>query len=94
MNFMASAEAQEIWVNRLGKLGTNNKIDLAVYPDDLTREMAVLLNEADVFRFDGSDSMPAAVGAGSFWEGTLMYVGGDDLMDVLEFIENVAVDSY
>ena len=94
MNFLASAEAQEIWANRLGKLGTNNKINPAVYPDDLTRDMARLLNEADVFRFDGSDSMPAAVGAGAFWEGTLMYVGGDDLADVLEFIENVAVDSY
>ena len=56
--------------------------------------MARLLNEADVFRFDGSDSMPAAIGGGAFWEGTLMYVGGDNLLDVLEFIENVAVDSY
>lgn len=94
MEFLASAEAQEIWVNRLGKLGTNNKINPAVYPDDLTREMAQVLNNADVFRFDGSDSMPAAVGSGAFWEGTLMYVGGDDLGDVLEFIESVAIDSY
>jgi len=94
MNFLASAEAQEIWANRLGKLGTNNKIDPAAYPDDLTRDMARLLNEADVFRFDGSDSMAAAVGSGAFWEGVLMYVGGDYLDDVLEFIESVAVDSY
>lgn len=94
MNFLASAEAQEIWVGALGKLGTNNKINPDVYPDDLTREMALLLNEADVFRFDGSDSMPAAVGSGAFWEGTLMYVGGEDLDSVLEFIEAVAVDSY
>lgn len=94
MNFLASAEAQEIWAARLGKLGTNNKIDPAVYPDDLTREMARVLNEADVFRFDGSDSMPAAVGSGSFWEGTLMYVGGESLDDVLEYIEATAIDTY
>lgn len=94
MNFLASADAQEIWVSRLGKLGTNNKINPAVYPDDLTREMARVLNEADVFRFDGSDSMPAAVGSGAFWEGTLMYVGGESLDDVLGFIEAAAVDSY
>lgn len=94
MNFLASAEAQEIWVNRLGKLGTNNKIDPAAYPDDLTREMAELLNSADVFRFDGSDSMPAAVGSGAFWEGMLMYVGGEDLDDVLEYIDSVAEESY
>lgn len=94
MNFLASAEAQEIWVHRLGKLGTNNKIDPAIYPDDLTRDMAFVLNDADVFRFDGSDSMPAAVGSGSFWEGVLMYISGEDLTDVLEFIEASAVDSY
>lgn len=94
MRFMASADAQEIWVGSLGKLGTNSKIDPAVYPDDLTREMAAALNDADVFRFDGSDSMPAAVGSGAFWEGTLMYVGGDDLDDVLEYIETVASESY
>jgi ABC-type glycerol-3-phosphate transport system substrate-binding protein len=29
MNFLAGPEAQEIWVNRLGKLGTNNKINPA-----------------------------------------------------------------
>lgn len=94
MNFLASAEAQEIWVGKLGKLGTNKKINPAVYPDDLTREMAQLLNEADVFRFDGSDAMPAAVGSGAFWEGMLMYIGGESLDDVLEYIETVAQDAY
>ena len=34
--------------------------------------------------------MAAAVGSGAFWEGVLMYVGGDYLDDVLEFIESVA----
>lgn len=94
MNFLAGPEAQGIWASKLGKLGTNNKIDPAVYPDDLTREMAALLNSADVFRFDGSDSMPAAVGSGAFWEGMLMYVGGEDLDTVLEYIESVAQESY
>lgn len=94
MEFLASAEAQEIWIRDLGKLGTNNKIDPAVYADDLTREMARVLNEAEIFRFDGSDSMPAAVGSGAFWEGTLMYVGGEDLDSVLEYIESAAADAY
>lgn len=94
MEFLASAKAQEIWVRDLGKLGTNSKIDLAIYPDDLTREMAQVLKEAEIFRFDGSDSMPAAVGSGAFWEGTLMYVGGEDLDSVLEYIESVSLDTY
>ena len=55
MKFMATAEAQAIWVGELGKLGTNSKIDPAVYPDDLTRAMAEALAQAEIFRFDGSD---------------------------------------
>lgn len=94
MKFMATAEAQAIWVGGLGKLGTNSKIDPAVYPDDLTRAMAEALNQAEVFRFDGSDSMPAAVGSGAFFEALLMYIGGEDVDSVLEFMEGVAVDTY
>lgn len=94
MKFMASAEAQSIWVGGLGKLGTNNKIDPAVYPDDLTRDMAEALNQAEVFRFDGSDSMPAAVGSGAFFEALVMYIGGEDLDSVLEYLETAAQEAY
>ena len=94
MNFLASAEAQELWVPELGKLATNSKVDPAVYKDDLTREMAKVLNEAEIFRFDGSDTMATAVGSGAFFEGLLMYVGGEDLDSVLEYIETVAAESY
>ncbi len=66
MNFLASAEAQEIWVRDLGKLATSSKVNPAIYADDLTRDMALVLSEAEIFRFDGSDSMPAAVGSGAF----------------------------
>src|SRR5690554_102975 len=79
MNFMATPGAQSIWVAEIGKLGINNRINPNVYPDDLTRKMAAMLTDASVFRFDGSDSMPGAVGSGSFWQGILDYVGGQDL---------------
>jgi alpha-glucoside transport system substrate-binding protein len=38
--------------------------------------------------------MPAAVGAGTFWTGTVDYVAGDDLDTVLEMIETSALDVY
>lgn len=94
IEYLSSAEAQEIWVGKLGKLGVNTEIDPAAYPDDLTRRMAATLHDAPEFRFDASDSMPAAVGSGAFWEGILNYVGGDDLDAVLEYIESVAQDTY
>lgn len=94
LNFLATPEAQGIWVSELGKLGVNQQLDPAVYPNDLTRDMARALEDADVFRFDGSDSMPSAVGSGAFWEGILQYVGGEDLDSVLEYIEVVSQETY
>ena len=94
MEYIASAEAQEIWVGELGKLAPNQNVDPSVYPDDITRKAADFLGEASVFRFDGSDLMPAAVGSGSFWTGILDYVSGEPLRNVLMQIEASALDAY
>ena len=94
MRYLATADAQEIWVAELGKLSANRKVNPNAYPDDLTRKAAEVLANAETFRFDGSDLMPAAVGSGSFWSGILDYVGGEDLDSVLERIEETAVDAY
>ncbi len=94
MEYIASAQAQEIWVGELGKLAPNQNVDPGVYPDDITRKAADFLGEASVFRFDGSDLMPAAVGSGSFWTGILDYVSGENLANVLMQIEASALDAY
>jgi len=94
MEYVASAPAQEIWVGELGKLAPNQKVDPMVYPDDITRKAADFLGEASIFRFDGSDLMPAAVGSGSFWTGILDYVSGESLRGVLMQIEASALDAY
>ncbi len=94
MKYIASAPAQEIWVGELGKLAPNQKVDPSVYPDDITRKAAEFLGKASVFRFDGSDLMPAAVGSGSFWTGILDYVSGEPLTNVLLQIETSALDAY
>jgi alpha-glucoside transport system substrate-binding protein len=94
IEYLASAEAQEIWVGTLGKLGVNTKVDPAVYPDPITAKAAKILAEAESFRFDGSDLMPAAVGSGSFWRGILDYVSGMDLRTVLKRIEQSADEAY
>jgi len=93
-NYLASADAQEIWCGTLGKLGINKNVDPAVYPDPITARAAGMLADAEVFRFDGSDLMPAAVGSGTFWTGVLDYISGIPLDTVLEAIEASAVDAY
>ena len=94
MRYMASPGAQMIWVSELGKLGVNQDINPNAYPDDLTKEMARILREADTFRFDGSDSMPSSLGSGAFWQQSLNYVRGQNLDDVLQRLENAAEEAY
>ena len=47
----------------------------------------LLLDENVTFRFDGSDLMPSAVGAGSFWTGMTAWINGADTATVLAEIE-------
>jgi len=94
MEYLASPKPQEIWAGKGGFISPNKAVSLDAYPDELTRKIAQAVVSAEVFRFDASDLMPAAVGAGSFWTGVLDYVGGADLDAVLEEIEASAQDAY
>lgn len=94
MQYLATPQPHEIWAGLGGFISPHRGVNLAVYPDDITRKQAEVLAGAEVFRFDGSDLMPAAVGAGTFWTGVMDYVGGADLDDVLQTIEASAVDAY
>ncbi|WP_327276437.1 ABC transporter substrate-binding protein [Streptomyces sp. NBC_01224] len=39
------------------------------------------------FRFDGSDLMPAAVGAGTFWKAVVDWIGGESTEAMADFVE-------
>jgi len=64
-----------------------NGVSLDWYPTDTQRGFAEILMNADTFRIDGSDLMPRAVGAGSFWTGVTDWVGGASLDEVLADID-------
>ena len=94
MKYLATPQPQEIWAAAGGFISPHKGVNLDAYPDELTKKMADMVVKAEVFRFDASDLMPAAVGAGSFWSGTLDYVGGVDLDTVLGDIEASSVEAY
>lgn len=54
---------------------------LTDYTTDVYRKMAQTILSASTVRFDGSDLMPAEVGAGSFWKGVTDYVSGSADLD-------------
>lgn len=94
IKYLASSKAQETWIKKTGKLGVNKKMELSIYEDPITAKAARILREAKIFRFDGSDLMPAAVGSGAFWKGVLDYINGEDLGKVLRRIEESAEHAY
>jgi alpha-glucoside transport system substrate-binding protein len=63
MAYLASAEAQEIWVTEGGFLSSNTAVDSSAYPDDVTRRAAEQVQEAGATRFDLSDLVPPELGA-------------------------------
>ena len=63
IEYLAGSEAAEIWVQRGGFSSPNRSVDLAAYPDDVSRAAAEALTAADIVRFDLSDLVSACFGA-------------------------------
>jgi alpha-glucoside transport system substrate-binding protein len=61
IEYLLTAEAQQIWVERGGFISANRDVPLDAYPDEVGRRSAEILQNAETFRFDASDAMPAAV---------------------------------
>lgn len=56
----------------------NKLVDTSAITDPYLSAVVALQNSADVARFDASDLMPGAVGAGTLWtEITAWVIGGD-----------------
>jgi alpha-glucoside transport system substrate-binding protein len=62
-------------------LSAHKNFDVSVYPNKTAQHVARLAYESTVFRFDGSDTMPGAVGGGSFWKGMTAWVSGQKSLD-------------
>lgn len=80
------------WANSRVKLGgvisANKGLDPANASSNILKEAIRILQADDTtFRFDASDLMPSAVGAGTFWKGMVDWVNGTDTATVLSQIE-------
>lgn len=62
MEFLAGPEAPAVWVGLGGFTTPNQNVDLADYPDEISRQVAEQLVEAETFRFDLSDLAPPEFG--------------------------------
>lgn len=87
MEYLQHPQAHEIWMAEDGFLTPHKGTDLAKYKTKAQRKQGEILLGATTFRFDGSDLMPGAVGAGSFWKGMVDYSGGKSAQAVADDIQ-------
>jgi len=92
VEYLTTAEAQEIWVNRGGFTSTNKLVSLESYPDALAARVAEQLTSAEIVRFDADDIWGGDL-QDAFYHGVLNYLADPSRLDsVLEDIEAVAAE--
>jgi alpha-glucoside transport system substrate-binding protein len=88
--------SSDVWANEKAKatpnggwVSANTGLDIANLNSPIDKLSAEILQDPDaVFRFDGSDQMPGAVGAGSFWTEMTKWITGQDTQTTLDNIES------
>lgn len=87
MEFLTSDQFGGPWAKAGGWLSPHKTFDATLYPDEITRQVAEIAANSDVFRFDGSDVMPKAVGSGTFWTEMVKWVNGQSSQVTADSIE-------
>lgn len=89
MRYLSTGLSTRAWIEAGGFVSPHADTPFDWYPTVTDRGIAEILQNATTFRFDASDLMPGAVGAGSFWTGMTDLVNnpGADLDAVLDSID-------
>ena len=76
--YLTEAKAHEVWMSQGAFLTAHKSADLSAYASDAQRKQGEILVNATTFRFDASDLMPGAIGAGAFWSEMTAFANGQD----------------
>jgi alpha-glucoside transport system substrate-binding protein len=94
VKYLATADAQTIWVKRGGFTSANKSVALSAYPNAVAAAAAQQLTSATTFRFGAGDIMPPQVQQ-QWWKGMLTFIGNTSQLDsVLSDIESTAMSAY
>ncbi|MEO1640942.1 MAG: ABC transporter substrate-binding protein [Pseudomonadota bacterium] len=88
MKFLQLPLAHEVMMAQTGFLTPHSGVNLDAYADATLRGQGEILLNSTTFRFDGSDLMPGAIGAGTFWTGMVDFVGGQSAEDTANAIQD------
>jgi alpha-glucoside transport system substrate-binding protein len=87
IEFLKTPIAHEVWMAQTGFVTPHKGVSTDLYGSAALKKQGEILANATTFRFDGSDLMPGAVGAGSFWTGMVDFVGGKSAQEVADAIQ-------
>ena len=88
VSYLLDPDSGVVWAQEGGFVSPHPEFDPADYADEFDRRRAELIAAADAVRFDGSDTMPSAVGTGSFWSGVTEFVASRDLDQAVLLIDS------
>ena len=88
MEYLQQPISHEMMMAQSGFLTPHTGVNLDAYKDATLRGQGEILQNATTFRFDGSDLMPGAIGAGTFWTGMVDFVGGASAEDTANAIQD------
>ena len=81
MNILAETDIANGIVPTSSFMSPHKDFDASLYPSEIQRSMAEIAYGATTWLFDGSDTMPATVGTGSFWKEMTAWVNGNESLD-------------
>lgn len=96
MQYLITPQAQSIWpaIPNSGAISGSKSVATSIYPDDITKTAATDLANAKIFRFDGSDAMPAAM-SDAFLKAILDYTKDQTKLDsILASLDTVQTSAY
>src|SRR5947208_3554886 len=83
LKYLATAEAQDIWVKRGGgKIAINNQVSLSNYPDPIPKPLARVVVDTKIARYDAGDLMPSDMQA-AYWAAVLKFVTDQSKLDAI-----------
>jgi alpha-glucoside transport system substrate-binding protein len=87
IRYTGSAEYSLAVANTRLEPSPNKNIDINAITDPYLKAVSELQASSDVARFDASDQMPGAVGAGTLWTEITAWVTGEDTQTFLDNVE-------
>jgi alpha-glucoside transport system substrate-binding protein len=83
LKYLATADAQDIWVKRGGgKIAINKKVSLNDYPDPIAKALAQVVVDTKIARYDAGDLMPSDM-RDAYWSGILKFVQNQGQLDAI-----------